>query len=289
MAHILFDILTLFFFVSSIAFPSSLLALFFPYLSAFPFFVSLSLMIFIFLLSLIAYFALLSRLIPKPKAGKYPFPFHKESVLWGLHFSLQRVAMLPPWRNVFMSFNTLKFLFLKSLGAKIPFQIWTSSNIELAEIYMISLGKNALLGSRAEINCHFIRDNHLILAPTCIEEDAQILIDTVLGPACRIGKKSVLGPCSKMIYKVQIGESTHIGNRCFFETHIQIGDNVKIGDFVTVESAVTIESGVSIPSGTWIRKGSKINKDTKFAKTPWQTVERLQRSKGSLLTKEGLL
>jgi acetyltransferase-like isoleucine patch superfamily enzyme len=277
MAHGLFDFVILLVFIILVGIPSAIVATVYPHLSQVPMFLGIPLLVVVFICSFLVNLALISRLVPKPKPGKYPFPFHKQSVYWGFHFAVQRIAMFALWRNFFMSFNTLKFLFLRALGADIEFRTWISSDIDLAEVYLLSVKENALLGGRADLGCHFIRDNQLILAPIRVEEDAQVLIDVKIGPDCVVGKKSVIGVGSTLAYKVKIGESSSIGGFCLLQTHITIGSHVKIGEFVHIESAVSIEDGVHIPSGTWIRRGVKVRKDTKFDGSRLQTIERFTR------------
>ena len=239
------------------------------------------------MLGLLMTIIVFSRLLPRPREGKYKFPGNTQIALWSYHFLIQRIAMLPSFRYFFMSFHTLKFLYLRALGTKIHYLVWSSSNIELSECYLITIKKDVTLGSRSEISCHFVRDGQMVLAPTVIEERAQLLLDAIIGPGCIIGKNTVVGISSKLTYKVIVGENSVIGACCFFQTHIKIGNHVKIGDFVSIESAVVIDDHVTVPSGTWIRKGMKINKDTKFLDMRWQEIRR-ENPRGPIRQESGL-
>ena len=276
MPQFLFDCVAFCILVFVIALPTFVVKLSLPFISSFDATLEVPIAFLIILYSVLFCFALLTHLVPRPKPGKYAFPYSQAVILWGFHFSVQRVASFALFRNVFMSFNILRYLYLKSLGAKIHFQTWISSNFEFTELYEITVKKGAMLASRSELGCHMIRDGHFLLGSVLIEEGAQILIDVGVGPDCVVGKNAVIEFGTKLGYKVHIGESTLIGNRCMLESHVKVGDRVRIGDLVTIESAVCIDDGVVIPSGTWIRRGARVTKDTVFESQRWQEVKRVR-------------
>jgi acetyltransferase-like isoleucine patch superfamily enzyme len=278
-AQILLDTVIVFFFIILVGIPAWVVTHVYPYLVSFSTVFALPLLVLSFVLTFIALIALLGFIIPRPKPGKYPFPFHWQTALWVLHFGIQRVAMLPTWRILIMSVVNLRYLFLRALGAKVAYNFFSSSDIALEDAYMLTIKRNALLGGGSEMAGHFIKDNYLILARSVLEENAELHSRVIVGPGCTIGKNATVGLSTVLGYNVQIGEGTRIGTNCFFKAGIKVGNNVTVGDNVTVEPGVTIADNVRIPPGTWIRMRTKITADMEFEDTRWQSIRNTRANK----------
>jgi acetyltransferase-like isoleucine patch superfamily enzyme len=272
------DIVIIFFFFILIGVPSWAIIWLYPYVEDLPSISEIPLLVIVFNLVFIVSVAIVFRMVPRPKPGKYPFPNHIQTRYWALHFALQRIAMLPILRQLIMSTSYLRYLILKALGGHIPFDIWTSSDVSLGEAYLIRIGTNSLLGGGSEISCHFIKDGLLVLAPTTLEENVQLLKNAIVGPDCYLKKNSVVGTDSLVGYKVVLGEGSQIGSQCYLMSHVKIGNNVKIGDAVRIEPGSVVDDGVRIPAGTWIRRGTHVTVATPFEDTRWQVISSVPRS-----------
>jgi bifunctional UDP-N-acetylglucosamine pyrophosphorylase/glucosamine-1-phosphate N-acetyltransferase len=114
---------------------------------------------------------------------------------------------------------------------------------------------------RGRINARHMENGVRMLDPatTYIDDTVKIDSETVIYPGvilegnCRIGKKAVIGPDTRMtntvigdsgtvqysvIYDTQIGNNTDIGPFAYLRPGSVIGDNCRIGDFVEIKNAV---------------------------------------------------
>ncbi len=62
----------------------------------------------------------------------------------------------------------------------------------LYDSYAVKVGKNAVIGGGATINCHLVEDGHLVLSPVSIGEGATIGGQSAILPGSSIGKNSIV-------------------------------------------------------------------------------------------------
>lgn len=147
----------------------------------------------VLLLSFISIIALIRICLPGLKPGRYKRELSKPMFAWFCHFSLSRAAKIIGLAPILQSFNLLKFLYWRALGAKVSFEVMNAFDIDFVDCPLITIGKGVTLGSQVSISCHSDVGSLLYLAPVVIEEDAFIGMATVIGPGTTIKRGAWIG------------------------------------------------------------------------------------------------
>ncbi|KTD35341.1 2,3,4,5-tetrahydropyridine-2,6-carboxylate N-succinyltransferase [Legionella moravica] len=143
--------------------------------------------------TLIAIVFLIRISLPKLKPGRYKRELNRMMIAWFCHFALSRAAKITGLIFIIQSFNILKFLYWRALGAKVSFQIMNSYDIDLVDTPLISIGKNVTIGSGVSISCHSDVGSLVFMSPVVIEDDVFIGMATTIGPGTTIKKGAWIG------------------------------------------------------------------------------------------------
>ncbi|RUR19459.1 hypothetical protein ELY21_04365 [Legionella sp. km535] len=143
--------------------------------------------------TLIAIIFLIRISLPKLKPGRYKRELNRMMIAWFCHFALSRAAKITGLIFIIQSFNILKFLYWRALGAKVSFQIMNSYDIDLVDTPLISIGKNVTIGSGVSISCHSDVGSLVFMSPVVIEDDVFIGMATTIGPGTTIKKGAWIG------------------------------------------------------------------------------------------------
>jgi carbonic anhydrase/acetyltransferase-like protein (isoleucine patch superfamily) len=202
--------------------------------------------------------AVVRLLLPRLKAGRYPFPGHPQAVVWGLHFALMRAVYLPGTRYLFFSFTTLRWLLLRALGARVAFHMQSASSIYPVDVPLLSVGPEAMLAANVMTSGHFIEQGTLSLGPVDIGRGAQLLEGVKVGPDVSIGEYASIGPECRIAPGVRIGEYAHLGMGCLLWTGVEVGDNAVLGHGVTLEAGVKVGEGAVVESGAHLAPKTQV-------------------------------
>lgn len=143
--------------------------------------------------TLIAIVFLIRISLLKLKPGRYKRELNRMMIAWFCHFALSRAAKITGLIFIIQSFNILKFLYWRALGAKVSFQIMNSYDIDLVDTPLISIGKNVTIGSGVSISCHSDVGSLVFMSPVVIEDDVFIGMATTIGPGTTIKKGAWIG------------------------------------------------------------------------------------------------
>ena len=202
----------------------------------------------LFLCLLFLLVSLIVRLLPRAKEGSFKFPQDPQAISWLIRFSLQRFLYLPIWKPILMSFSFLRWSLFRSMGGEIKYNILTSVDAEIDDIYLMKIDEGCMLGSKVQMAGHFIENKQLILAKTKIGKNVQILSGAIIGPGCTIGNNSKIGLESRLLPNVQIGENVSIRSWCHIHSGASIGSGSKIGSRVVITAGLRIPENTTIPS-----------------------------------------
>jgi acetyltransferase-like isoleucine patch superfamily enzyme len=197
-------------------------------------------------------------LMPRLNPGTYAFPSHPQSVAWLLHFALQSIANFALWHRLIFSFSSLRFLMLRALGAKVAFNMQTSNDAMQVDPSLITVGENTMLAAGTLLACHFVENDHLMLAPIVVEPGAQIMGGVTLSPGTRIGRNSVVSPESKLLPLATVGEDAFLGLGCLLYNGVKVGNNAVIGHQCTLEADVIVGEGAVVQPHTRVPRGTVI-------------------------------
>ncbi len=125
-----------------------------------------------------------------------PGLFHihsKESLLWMGYNSLILIA-----NSAFLDvlrLSPFQTLFYRAMGAKVGKGVNINTS-GLADLSMLEIGNNVLIGGGVALICHASERGFLSLAPTKIGNNVSIGLGSVILPDCEIGDGASIAPCS---------------------------------------------------------------------------------------------
>jgi acetyltransferase-like isoleucine patch superfamily enzyme len=96
------------------------------------------------------------------------------------------------------------------MGAKIGQNVSVNTG-GLADLSLLEIGDNALIGGGTAIICHGFERGLLRLAPTKIGNFVSIGLNTIVMPDCEIGDGAVIAPCSFLPKGTRIPPKGHWG------------------------------------------------------------------------------
>ncbi len=162
------------------------------------------------LLGYVAFVCLVALTLPRPKAGKHRMFASRSFYWWMLHMLVRRALDVPPVSTLLMQFNTLRWLSLRCLGARVHFTTNMSSDVMVLDPWLFEAGPNVIIGARTAITGHYIRDGVLRLSKITIGSDVVIGGDCGLGLGTRIGDKS------RIYYGVRLMPYSRVDKGCTF-------------------------------------------------------------------------
>lgn len=218
----------------------------------------------LFVLGMTALAFLVRVCLPRLEPGEYPFPNHRMSVSWALTFALSRVVYLPLWSFFIFGFSTLRYLLLRALGAKVAYQMNTSSDAVVLDPQMMEIGPETMLAADTLLAGHLVEKDVLKLGRVVLGEGVQALGGVKIGPNTRVGPFTQLGPETRIAGDVEIGEYAHLGAGCVIHNHARIASNAVLGHQVVLETGVQVGAGAVVLSGTRVPKNTRITEGQRY-------------------------
>ncbi|MBL7481244.1 DapH/DapD/GlmU-related protein [Legionella bononiensis] len=166
---------------------------------------------FILFFTLIAIIFLIRISLPRLKPGRYKRELNRMMIAWFCHFALSRAAKITGFIFIIQSFNVLKFLYWRALGANVSFQIMNSFDIDLVDTPLITIGKNVTIGSNVTISCHSDVGSLVFMSPVVIEDDVFIGMATKIGPGTTIKKGAWIGYGNTLVNET-VEENAKLGS-----------------------------------------------------------------------------
>ena len=152
--------------------------------------IGLLLSLYIYQLMILLIGAVFTRLLPKPKLGYLDSPedYLKFQILAALNKFIRRT----PARWIIL-FPFPAYLFYRIAGAKIDVSAFQSSSDSIPDLYMVTIGKNTLLGWNCSIFGHFSPNSATtFLGKVEIGDDVLIGENATVWPNVKIGNGSIV-------------------------------------------------------------------------------------------------
>lgn len=198
-------------------------------------------------------------LLPRVRAGDYPFPGHPMARAWALGFALQRVVYLPLWRVPIFCLAGLRTLLLRALGARVALSIQTGSDPQLLDAPLLTIEPGAMIASGCLLSGHLLMaDGRLRLAEIHLREGASLSEHVHVGPGVTFDRGSVVGPSCLIGPGSRLGVDAYVGMGCRLVAEVEIGDGARLGHFVTCERGVRVGAGATVASRTHLARGTVI-------------------------------
>ncbi len=184
--------------------------------------------------------------LPKPRPGTYRLLRGRDFYMWVFAFIVRRWIDLPPMGLLYRQSGVLRFLVLRAAGAKLAFTAQMSSDADVLDPALLTMGAGAMLGSRVTVAGHFIVGDRLVLAPVVLHPGAQIAIDVIIAPGVTIGRNALVEGRSNVGPDVVIGDDAVIG------IGVTLGRAVIVGQRARIRVASVVPARTQIPDdGRW--------------------------------------
>lgn len=157
------------------------------------------------------------------KPGKYP-KASLTTLRWLIQGGIHTIAMRSILPYIPVSFFCT--LYFRVCGARIGKNVYINSNL-VSDAYLLSLEDGVIIGGGAEVSCHIMEREYLILSPI------------------RIGADSLIGTGAYISPGVSIGSRCTIGARCYIRRGVRIPD----GSVYTVLSGLPMRQVHDLEKG----------------------------------------
>ncbi|WP_186376150.1 DapH/DapD/GlmU-related protein [Hyella patelloides] len=134
--------------------------------------------------------AICTRLLPKPKLGR--LTTQEDYLKYQILAALNKFIKRTPARWIII-FPFPAYLFYKIAGAKIDVSVLQSSPDSIPDFYLVSIGKNTLLGWNCNIFGHYTPDStNTFLGKVDIGNNVLIGAEAIVWPNVKIGDNSIV-------------------------------------------------------------------------------------------------
>lgn len=205
--------------------------------------------------------AIVSAVLPRCEEGEFPFPNHRMAIVWTARLVLHRILYMPVISNIIYASPVLRWILLRLLGAKVPFDMTASSDVVVLDPGLVEIGPGTMLGGGTWVSCHYIDETKIVLRKTKIGANVNVFIRSVIFPGAVIEDDVTLGIETLVANDVFIGEGTYVGMQCMIAPkasigrgavighHVLVNANAKIGDYAVIETGAIVPTGAVVGEG----------------------------------------
>ena len=183
---------------------------------------------------------LLRVVLPGARPGDHRVDWNGSYLRWLVSSAFNDVALMPMVRAPFSWLQFGRVLYLKALGARMPWTVRLPAGFEVRDPSLWVLG----FGAQIEPG---------VVIESALHGAGRVHVDrVVVGPGCLVGAQSVLMPGAILARDVRVGVNALIGDSA------RIGVGVQIGAGAQVEPAADVGSYAAVGPGALIGAGAKI-------------------------------
>ena len=144
-------------------------------------------------LTLIIWLVVIKLPLPKMRPGVFRTGPNKGFIAWYCNFLMARALTLSGLSKFMMANSVLRFLYLRGMGAKVPYQMTGSMGISITDFPLIEVGTGSTLSENVLLAAHTFTGESVFLAPVKIGKNVFLGMDVVAGPGTQIGEGSWIG------------------------------------------------------------------------------------------------
>ena len=204
----------------------------------------------IFLVTLIAEVGVLTLFVPRLKTGRSALMRGANFYVWMVRSLLRRILFAPGLKWFLFTSNTLRFLTLRALGAKVAFSANMSSDVDILDPSLLVVGPRAVIGARSLVSGHYVEGGVLILGTVTIGEKAMIAADVTIGPGATIGEGATCQVRAAVGPNAVLGKGARLGGDSGLDVNVQVGAGADIGVRCYLARGVKVPDGTRIPALT---------------------------------------
>jgi UDP-3-O-[3-hydroxymyristoyl] glucosamine N-acyltransferase len=167
--------------------------------------------------------------LPRLRPGRYPLMRGAVFYGWLFRSLLRRLLMVPGLRAVLFSSNVMRFLTLRALGARVAFSASFSSDVDLLDPALLTVGAGAVVGARSLVSGHYIEGGRLILGRVVIGEGALVAAEVLIAPEVSIGARAKVLTRAALSRGVAVGEGATVGGDAVLDGFARVGARAQIG------------------------------------------------------------
>lgn len=201
------------------------------------------------LVALVVAIGVATACLPRLKPGRYPLMRGGVFYGWLLRSLLRRLVMVPGLRAVLFSSNVLRFLTLRALGAKVAFSASFSSDVDLLDPALLTVGAGAVVGARSLVSGHYIEGGRLILGRVEIGESALIAAEVLIAPEVSIGARAKVLTRAALSRGVIVGEGATVGGDAVLDGFVRVGARAQIGTRAYLPLRRRVPDGARVGAG----------------------------------------
>jgi carbonic anhydrase/acetyltransferase-like protein (isoleucine patch superfamily) len=202
------------------------------------------------LVALVVSVGVASACLPRLKPGRYPMMRGAVFYGWLFRSLLRRLVMVPGLRAVLFSSNVLRFLTLRALGAKVAFSASFSSDVDLLDPALLTVGAGAVVGARSMVSGHYIEGGRLILGRVEIGEGALVAAEVLIAPEVSIGARAKVLTRAALSRGVVVGEGATVGGDAVLDGFARVGARAQIGTRAYVGMRRRVAEGARVTAGS---------------------------------------
>lgn len=189
--------------------------------------------------------ALLVRCLPRNVEGRHCMFSDRGAIIWALNTYFPGI-LLKLFQPILFLNDWCRVLILWALRADIHSTVVITSSTRLAELDLISVGRDSLIGE----HCHII--------PAFLPKHNLIQLARV-----SIGKRCFVGAGSKICAGSVLGDDVSVSNNVLIKPYVKIGSGTRIGQDTHIDIYATIGKNAVIGSDCKISRRSRISDNQK--------------------------
>lgn len=192
---------------------------------------------------LIAEVGILTALLPRLRPGRYRLLSGRIFYAWMLRSLLRRILFIPGLKFVIFSSNVLRFFALRALGARVAFTANVSTDADLLDPALTTLGSGATVGARCLLSGHYVEDGELILGEVRVGARSLLAVDVMMGPHATVGERVTVKGRASISVGATVGDGATIGGEVALDAGCQVGAGAVIGNLAYVAPRAVVAPG----------------------------------------------
>lgn len=205
----------------------------------------------VFLLCLIAMIGALTLLCPKLKTGKVRM-MKGTFFVWMVRSLLRRILFAPGLKWFLFTSNTLRFLTLRALGAKVAFTANMSADVDVLDPSLLEVGPGSVIGARSLLSGHYVDGGVLMLGKITIGSKVLIAADVTVGPGAVVGDGATAKVRAAIGPNAVLGKEATLGGDAGMDSNSKVGDGADVGVRCYLARGAVVEPGAKIPALTHV-------------------------------------